>query len=530
MIPMSVMRDTLGLFWDDRSYRKTAYRLSVMGQMKVYGGSWNLPGVKDFGDPFALYVVQDEDAYAASTSAAPPTTLTTPEKPTASTSASPVNVRKALQSMSLNSQLPLNHPLVTMLKNTLKISHGESSNACDNYIANVSLVLYHVHDHLVKSGTPPMHWADLVRKSLGQTKATTISYLKNLRLLIGNIIKCYVNEEGSFPKGFDLFPCQETIIRIKVLDHKLDLLYKRTTKQQPAELIQRKTNEAQNIPDYSDVVASLAKIYSTIDDNLKDLESAFEAKTGTLVVRSEKTSSYSERMSTVGLAIHLLWASKQRSGVAVNMTLREWEARQEHAGNVVVIVSDHKTGDKEPASLVIDDEMASLMDRYYQLRSRTGFERQNFFLTNRGEKIVKIYDNINKIYGARLSANVLRRMVETSSRDHGTATSAGIAKALQHSDDTVVCFEDIFDPMPYKKFVNSEWIERLKDEEIYREYPLFLFLKHGTPYITPVQKIMDRSDGAQTVFFLIFLSIQYTCMHKINWHICMTHNVMGQLD
>lgn len=134
------------------------------------------------------------------------------------------------------------------------------------------------------------------RKSLGQTKATTIKYLKNLRLLFWNIIKCYVNEEGSFPKGFDLLPCQETIIRIKVLDHKLDLLYKRTTKQQPAELIQRKTNEAQNIPDYSDVVASLAKIYSTIDDNLKDLESAFEGKTRTLVVRSEKTSSYSERM------------------------------------------------------------------------------------------------------------------------------------------------------------------------------------------------------------------------------------------
>jgi len=65
----------------------------------------------------------------------------------------------------------------------------------------------------------------------------------------------------------------------------------------------------------------------------------------------------------VGLAIQLLWLSKQRSGVAVNMTLREWESRNEHAGDVVVIVTDHKTGDKEPASLVLHDQMAGFMER-----------------------------------------------------------------------------------------------------------------------------------------------------------------------
>jgi len=65
----------------------------------------------------------------------------------------------------------------------------------------------------------------------------------------------------------------------------------------------------------------------------------------------------------VALAIQLLWASKQRSGVAVNMTLREWEARTAHAGNVVVIVADHKTGDKEPASLVFDELMEEKMQK-----------------------------------------------------------------------------------------------------------------------------------------------------------------------
>jgi len=105
------------------------------------------------------------------------------------------------------------------------------------------------------------------RESLGQTKATTINYLKNIRLLFGNVLKCYVHEDGSFPKGFDLLPCQETITNIKLLEHKLDLLYKRTTKQQPQELFQRKTNEATSIPDYADVVASLEKMYLTIKEN-----------------------------------------------------------------------------------------------------------------------------------------------------------------------------------------------------------------------------------------------------------------------
>jgi len=67
------------------------------------------------------------------------------------------------------------------------------------------------------------------------------------------------------------------------------------TKQQPDELFQRKTEEAKTIPDYSDVVESLDKIYSTIDEYLKGLESSFDGHSGTEVVLSEKTSSYVER-------------------------------------------------------------------------------------------------------------------------------------------------------------------------------------------------------------------------------------------
>jgi len=74
--------------------------------------------------------------------------------------------------------------------------------------------------------------------------------------------------------------------------------------------------------------------------------------------------------------------------------------------------------------------------RYYRLRMRIGCERPNFFVTNRGERVTKIYNDVNKTFGARLSASIFRRMVETEGRNHDAATSSGVAKALQHSDDT----------------------------------------------------------------------------------------------
>lgn len=50
--------------------------------------------------------------------------------------------------------------------------------------------------------------------------------------------------------------------------------------------------------------------------------------------------------------------------------------------------------------------------------------------------MVKIYDDINKAFGANLSASIFRRMIETSSRDHGQVTSLEVSKALQHSEST----------------------------------------------------------------------------------------------
>lgn len=42
------------------------------------------------------------------------------------------------------------------------------------------------------------------REEFGQTKSTSINYLKNLGLLLSHVIRAYVYEDPSFPEGFDL--------------------------------------------------------------------------------------------------------------------------------------------------------------------------------------------------------------------------------------------------------------------------------------------------------------------------------------
>jgi len=89
-------------------------------------------------------------------------------------------------------------------------------------------------------------------------------------------------------------PCIKTVTAVKLLDQKLGLFYRRKTKEQPAELFIRKTNEADTLPEFQAVVQSLDSIRDTIDDNLSKLEEAF-SNFGTFQIRSEKNSTAAEK-------------------------------------------------------------------------------------------------------------------------------------------------------------------------------------------------------------------------------------------
>ncbi|KAL5236574.1 hypothetical protein ACI65C_003984 [Semiaphis heraclei] len=59
IVPLRVVQKKLGPYWDDRCYRSIAHELTIMGRMKTYGGSWNLPGVSDMRDPFSKYLCEE---------------------------------------------------------------------------------------------------------------------------------------------------------------------------------------------------------------------------------------------------------------------------------------------------------------------------------------------------------------------------------------------------------------------------------------------------------------------------------------
>ncbi|XP_016655791.1 uncharacterized protein LOC107882232 [Acyrthosiphon pisum] len=362
-------------------------------------------------------------------------------------------VRKMLVDQGLREQLPSNHPLISLHAKYLELGHEKDSQACKNYLANVSRILQFVSTWLNDRGCPPRHWSELLssseepyvnyfteREKLGQTTATTINYLKNLHTLMSSAITLYALEYKTFPKSFNGDPSQTVINGIKLLQQKLKILYGKKIKQQSGDLFRRKTAEALDLPEYTDIENVMAKIDLDLPPFLDQLEEHF-GPGGMVKVSSEKTSTPAQkhlsgiwRKVVCGLSIHLLWTSKQRSGVVANMLLEEWERRRVEGDKTIVTVSTHKNDDKEPATLVIGHGKAELMERYFSLRQRVVTSAKQFFVTNKGERVTKLYDDINKIYGSRLSASVFRRMVETKSRGHHADVSKSVAVALQHGD------------------------------------------------------------------------------------------------
>jgi len=90
------------------------------------------------------------------------------------------------------------------------------------------------------------------------------------------------------------------VTKIKLLEQMLDLIYVRKTKQQPAELFLRKTEEAKNLPDYADVVACLSQIKDAIPEQLVGLELHFSTSpSGPVTIRSEKNGTPAEKKVSV---------------------------------------------------------------------------------------------------------------------------------------------------------------------------------------------------------------------------------------
>jgi len=110
------------------------------------------------------------------------------------------------------------------------------------------------------------------REELGQTVATSVNYLKNLVTLFEMAIPNYSVEDPTFPRSFDLMPYPHKINSMRLLLGKIQLLYKSKLKKQPQELFERKTTEAQELPDYPGVRRVIKTVESDMPVFLTQLE------------------------------------------------------------------------------------------------------------------------------------------------------------------------------------------------------------------------------------------------------------------
>ncbi|CAI6371083.1 unnamed protein product [Macrosiphum euphorbiae] len=155
LIPMDVIRDQLGPYWDDVPYRKIAFKLCVMGRIKAYGGSWGLPDAPTIEDPFAPFRSKNYEDERISTAKCYVSPVVQPHPVSSSPeitvrddnvaiteSQSPYKqVRKQLADKGYQDRLLDNHPIIVLHSRYLEMGHEKDSQACKNYIANVSRVL-----------------------------------------------------------------------------------------------------------------------------------------------------------------------------------------------------------------------------------------------------------------------------------------------------------------------------------------------------------------------------------------------------
>ncbi|KAL5239141.1 hypothetical protein ACI65C_006551 [Semiaphis heraclei] len=488
LVPMDVIRDQLGPYWDDIPYRKIAFRICVMGRIKVYGGQWNLPDAPMIEDPFAAYYRTPEASNQTNETRLEAQTRVEPQ----GINQTPTKRPYPTSDDDCDSNIVNTVETPTQMQSPyLDLGHEADAQACKNYIANVSRVHFFVTKWLKQRDSPTRHWSSLLscseepyvqyfeeREKLGQTIATSINYLKNLNTLFTQSINLYCMDDDTFPKNFDGTPSDKTVNGIKVLQKKLHILYSKKLKQQTGELFKRKITEAENLPEYTAVEEVMTHINADIGGFLDQLEDYF-GPAGAVKVSSDKSSTPGQRhisgiwrRVTCGLAIRLLWTSKQRSGVVSNMLVSEWQSKQLEGNQTVVIVSKHKTGDKEPAALVMDVGMADWMERYYALRVRMmGTEASQFFVTNTGNRVVKLYEDVNRIYGlktsskGKLSASTFRIMIETKARSHGPEVGKAVATCLQHGEGTALKY--------YRLPSKSEAVRRQKDINLIDQTELF---------------------------------------------------------
>lgn len=72
------------------------------------------------------------------------------------------SLMEQLSGDNLQLRVPDDHPLLTLYRNVLVLTHPNEANVVNNYTAIVARVLRFATDRLTRDGRPPANWCDLV--------------------------------------------------------------------------------------------------------------------------------------------------------------------------------------------------------------------------------------------------------------------------------------------------------------------------------------------------------------------------------
>ena len=177
---------------------------------------------------------------------------------------------------------------------------------------------------------------------------------------------------------------------------------------------------------------------------LEDKEAKEKVQIASENLRAGKFDVQDIKLLTAFAVATLVYKNGQRSGVADNLTLSEFELRRDHSEleQIVIPCVNHKTGAAGSAKLVVHkDDMGYLLDYYFLVRKKiapvAGCSHL-FFLTHNGKHYTQVYRkichafNINNISTHDLPAPSAHRVKVTTKSLKKTTSDMVRRKVNKH--------------------------------------------------------------------------------------------------
>ena len=187
----------------------------------------------------------------------------------------------------------------------------------------------------------------------------------------------------------------------------------------------------------------------------------------------------------------IIYKNAQRPGIIENMTIHEFEDRQNVGEKRVLIrMLDHKTSITGPANVIIDTKTEKIMISYLQnfrvhLTPKSNNLKNRLFLTHTGNRFQNVYETINSTAGKVCQIelpkpSIYRKVISTTGfSELDEKDMRSLNKHMSHSYDTSKRYYQL--PPAEKSVAAHQTISTLKkkaffskieDRPLLKEWPL----------------------------------------------------------